>query len=72
MKKRAKRQKRKDREREIKLFYLSQIVGFCSIAGSCEKIRFTNGVLGECFIYYDTLLMRLWSNIERRRYSCKP
>lgn len=49
MKKRAKREKRKDRERKIKLFYLSQLVGFCSIAGGCEKIRFTNGVFRRMF-----------------------
>lgn len=49
VKNRAKREKRKDRERKIKLFYLSQLVGFCSIAGGCEKIRFTNGVFRRMF-----------------------
>lgn len=25
------------------------LVGFCVIAGGCEKIRFTNGVFGRTF-----------------------
>lgn len=46
----------------------------CVIAGGCEKIRFTNGVLQEdvsFVIIQRTSLMRPRSNIEHRRYSCR-